>query len=387
MPERHWTLTDVANRVWHDRFAVSAGEEIALEGSNQWSVQKYTLRGGLSDGVDVVEIHSGRLQLAVLPTRGMGLWKGALGGLPLGWQSPVALPVNPAFVNALDRGGIGWLGGFNEWLCRCGLDANGPPGEGATLHGRVANIPAHFVELRISTEGPGIIEVTGVVDETMMFGPCLRLTSTLRIEAGAEQFTMTDQVTNLAGKPGELELLYHIQFGRPFLEPGARLVAPALEVAPRDGRAAEGIAAYDRFAGPDPNYAEQVYYHSLAAGHDGQTRVLLQNAHADKGVSLRFAPRQLPCFTLWKNTQSDADGYVAGLEPATNFPNPKSFERGKGRVVTLPPGGRFLSTLEIAVHANPQGVAEAHQEITALMKGRQTEVHQSPQAKWSPAGL
>ena len=55
-------------------------------------------------------------------------------------------------------------------------------------------------------------------------------------------------------------------------------------------------------------------------------------------MSVKFNKRQLPCFTLWKNRQAAADGYVTGLEPATNFPNRKSFEKEQGRVAVLAPG-------------------------------------------------
>ena len=39
-------------------------------GAADWSVQSYILRGGLQDGVQVVEINNGKLHVAVLPTRG-----------------------------------------------------------------------------------------------------------------------------------------------------------------------------------------------------------------------------------------------------------------------------------------------------------------------------
>src|SRR5258708_28150076 len=185
MPNQSWVLTDVAQRIWKENFTVGADAKLKLAGSDGWSVTKYTLRGGLSDGVDVVEVNNGKLSVSILPTRGMGLWRGTCDGLELGWKSPVALPVHPAFVDARDRGGIGWLAGFNEWLCRCGLEFNGPPTDEGTLHGRIANRPAHYVDVSISTAGPGMISVTGIVDETTMFGSCLRLKSTVQTEAGS----------------------------------------------------------------------------------------------------------------------------------------------------------------------------------------------------------
>lgn len=380
----NWVLTDVANRVWRENFSVAASGEHKLAGSDKWSVNKYTFRGGVSDGVDVVEVNNGRLAVSILPTRGMGLWRGTCDGLELGWKSPVALPVNPAFVRAGERDGLAWLAGFNEWLCRCGLDSNGPPRADATLHGRIANIPAHFVELSVATEGPGTISVSGLVDETTMFGPALRLKSTVQTTAGSNRLTIIDEITNLRGVPGELELLYHTNMGRPFLEPGARLVAPIIEVVPRNPHAAEGINAFDNYAAPLAGYTEQVYFFDLAADKNGRTQTLLRSAHGDKGVSLSYDKRQLPYFTMWKNTQPEADGYVTGLEPGTNFPNPKEFEREQGRVISLPPGGTYTAHLEIAIHSSPKEVAAAEQEIAALQRGHEPRIHRSPQANWSP---
>lgn len=384
MPDRSWVLTDVAERVWQESFKLAPGPDLKLAGSPEWSVEKSTLRGGVSEGVDVVELNNGRLSVSILPTRGMGLWRGTCAGLELGWKSPVALPVNPAFVNSIEHGGIGWLAGFNEWLCRCGLNVNGPPGSEGTLHGRIANIPAHYVEVSVDTNGPGTISVTGLVDETMMFGPCLRLKSTVQTIAGSQRLTIIDEITNLAGVDAELELLYHTNIGRPFLEPGARFVAPIVTMVPRDLVAAGAVDSFATYAAPAAAFPEQVYYFDLAADNSGRTRTLLTNAHGDKGLSIGFDKRQLPCFALWKNTAAEEDGYVTGLEPATNFPNLKGFERKQGRVVTLAPRDRHVARLEIDILATQKAVKEAEDDIASLQRGHQSRIFRDPQPKWSP---
>ena len=76
-----------------DSFGV-AEDTLRLPTPHAWSVHKRTLRGGPRDGVDLVHVSSGALSYAVLPTRGMGLWRGDFRGLPLGWQSPVVGPVH-----------------------------------------------------------------------------------------------------------------------------------------------------------------------------------------------------------------------------------------------------------------------------------------------------
>lgn len=386
MPQHHWTLTDVATRTWLDKFSAVPGHDCQLAGSGNWSIRKETLHGGLSDGVDVVDLDNGRLAVSILPTRGMGLWRGECDGVELGWKSPVQQPVNPAFVNALERGSIGWLAGFNEWLCRCGLDANGPPtGEGGdhtTLHGRIANIPAHRVTVAVDTDGPGTLSVTGVIDETSMFGPCLRLTSTVKTAAGSNRLTIIDEITNLKSSPGDVELLYHINQGAPLLEAGAKLVAPVAEMCPRNARAAEGLDSYDTYLGPTQGFVEQVYFFDLATDAAGQTGILLKNAAGDRGLSLHWNKRQLPYFCQWKNTQATADGYCTGLEPSTNFPNAKGYEREQRRVISLPPGETYRIEFDIAVHCQAAIVAAASNEILSLQKQPAT-IHRQPLPNWA----
>lgn len=398
MPARNWVLTDVAANQFEEQFALSSRDGVTLAGSDKWSVTKSTLRGGLSDGVDVVELNNGRLSVSILPTRGMGLWKGTCDGLELGWKSPVVHPVNPAFVNVVERGGLGWLSGFNEWLCRCGLDSNGAPGTDVvinnqgqpvkselTLHGKIANVPAHRVEVSVNSDDRGTISVTGVVDEAMLFGPALRLKSTVQTIAGSNRLTIIDEVTNLRGVPAELELLYHTNMGRPFLEQDTKLVAPIIEVAPRDSRAAEGIDNYLAYSDPITGYVEQCYFFDLAADKDGQTQVLLRNAHGEKGISLSFNKKQLPCFTLWKNTQAEADGYVTGLEPGTNYPNLKTFERTQKRVIVFPPGGKYEVRMDIAIHSTANDVLAVEKQIAAIQKSHEQRIHRVPVAKWTPS--
>ena len=88
-----WTLTDIASDTWLETFAVG-GDHLPLGPAQNWSVRKRTLHGGLREGVDLIEVNNGALSFAVLPTRGMGLWRGRYHGLPLGWKAPVHGPVH-----------------------------------------------------------------------------------------------------------------------------------------------------------------------------------------------------------------------------------------------------------------------------------------------------
>ena len=357
--------------------------------ASNWSVNSYTLRGGLQEGVQVVEVNNGKLTFAILPTRGMGIWKGQCGDISLGWDSPVKDPVNPAFINLQDRGGLGWLKGFNEWFVRCGLNSMGAPGMDTvldysgnafdvplTLHGNIANVPARAVSVEVTDEA---IIVKGEVDETMMFGPALRLNTEIRTEFGSGKMTIIDTVTNLGNNPQEHEMLYHINYGAPLLEKGSRMVAPFKQVAPRDPRSVEGIDTFDEYGAPQIGFVEQAYKYELAGKRGSrETMAMLRNATGDKASLLRFSLKDFPCFTLWKNTAGKADGYVTGLEPATSYPNSRRFEREKGRVITLAGGESRTTTLAIEALDTKKAIKAAEAEIKTLQKTAKAKVHPQP---------
>jgi hypothetical protein len=364
------------------------------DGASNWSVNSYTLRGGLQEGVQVVEINNGKLSFAVLPTRGMGIWKGQCGDISLGWDSPVKDPVNPAFINLQDRGGLGWLKGFNEWFVRCGLNSMGAPGMDTvldysgnafdvplTLHGNIANVPARAVSVEVTDEA---ITVTGEVDETMMFGPALRLQTEIRTEFGSGAMTITDTVTNLGDNPQEHEMLYHINYGAPLLEKGSRIVAPYKQVAPRDPRSAEGIDNFDTYGAPQVGFVEQAYFYELIGKRGSRdTMAMLRNAAGDQASLLRYSLKDFPYFTQWKNTAGKADGYVTGLEPSTSYPNSRRFEREKGRVLTLAGGESRTTVITIEALDTKKAIKAAEAEIKALQKTAKARVHPQPQSSFS----
>lgn len=391
-----WTLTDTDNDVWLDSFAVG-NDRLRLPTPHDWSIRKHTLRGGLRDGIDLIEVHNGALSYSILPTRGMGLWRGEYRGNYLGWRAPVIGPVHPKFVNFTERGGLGWLHGFDEWLCRCGLASNGPPGDdivehdgrttraSLTLHGRIANQPAHYVEVRVNLDPPHELSVIGHVEESGLFCPHLHLASTITTIPGSNRVVIHDVVENRSSGPAEMQLLYHCNVGPPFLEGGSRTVLPIREMAPRDLRSAEGIDTYDTYLGPTTGYKEEAYWYEPLADAAGRTLALLYNPAGDRGLAVRWNRNELPCFTVWKNTGAVEDGYVTGLEPATNYPNPKTFERQQGRVRLLPRGGSWECSWSLEVLDSAGSVSKVLAEVVTLQAHSRPTIHRTPQPRFTPA--
>jgi len=388
-------LTDVPEGFYVENWRIS-GEDLDLGKGDEWHIDKRRLSGGRSDGVDVVEVNNGRLSFVVVPTRGMGIWKGAFDGCFLGWDSPVKELIHPNYVNLEDRGGLGWLNGFNEWVVRCGLESNGAPGEDLIidnmgnkktvrlpLHGRIANTPASEVRAFVGLEHPFEMGVKGAVYERSMFGPNLKLSTSITSEVGGNWLKISDVVENVGGIPAEMQLLYHCNYGAPLLEDGARLVAPLRRVAPRDQRASEGIGDFDSFGPPQAGFVEQVYFFELLGDGESRTWVMLVNKDGTGATSISFSLKQLPHFTLWKNTASASDGYVVGLEPATNFPNPRRFERERSRVINLKPGEKYTVEMVIAVHLGTEEVQKIEDLIKNLQNAVSPKVFRNPTPEFS----
>jgi hypothetical protein len=127
-----------------------------------------------------------------------------------------------------------------------------------------------------------------------MYGPQLRLRSTVSTVAGSTAFTIRDEVENLGSTPAELELLYHFNVGRPFLEQGSSVACPAKTIVPRDPRAAEGIGTYSTYLGPTQGYAEQVYYYEPIGDDKGESIAIPRMRMATWGSALRSMSANCP---------------------------------------------------------------------------------------------
>jgi len=390
-------LTDAWEGVWLDTYELASESFIGYDGP-EWAIEKSTLTGGKQQGVDVVHLDNGCMTVVICPTRGMGILEAFTDEASLGWDSPVREVVHPAFVREETRGGLGWVAGFSELVCRCGLSYHGAPCEdlvrsntGADkrvmlpLHGTIANCPASRVCVRVQLQPPYELSVVAELRDAAMFGPLWELTTTVSTLPGSRTFRIRDVVRNAAALPQELELLYHCNYGPPVLAEGTRLVAPAEYVCPRDARAREDVATWDAYGPPEAGFAEQCYFLRMFGDSDGRTLVGLVNDEKELAATMRYSVAQLPALTIWRNTSAEADGYVTGLEPGTDYPNSRSVERGKGRVLEVPPQGTFEAGLEFGLALGADELRGLRDEVQRLADGREPTVSQEPDPEYCPA--
>jgi galactose mutarotase-like enzyme len=161
-------------------------------------------------------------------------------------------------------------------------------------------------------------------------------------------------------------MLYHINLGAPVLGEGSKVIAPIATLTPKDELSAGEVDTWNEIGPPQTGYSERVYFATLAASEHGQTAVMLRDAQHDTGLGVRIDQRTLPHFVLWKNTAAETDGYVIGLEPATNLPNARSYEASQGRVVRLAGGESVVFRVGLEPLINRDQVAAFEEEIAFL---------------------
>ncbi|WP_182870423.1 aldose 1-epimerase family protein [Stieleria mannarensis] len=382
--QQRYVLTSARQNIHQERWRLNGGP---------WSVEKKTLHGGKQEGVDLITIDNGVLEIDLIPTRGMSIYEIRSGDIRLGWDSPVENIVHPALIDLESRGGLGWLEGFNEWMVRCGLEFAGHPGTdewenaggGTTtmdlsLHGKIGNIPASEVEVIIDSDAPHRIRVRGVVYEKFFYGPKLKLTTEVSIVPGQDSFRINDTIENMGGQDQEFQIIYHANFGAPLLGDDAKVHAAVKSIAPMDQHAAESIDDYASYLPPTTGFVEQVYLVEPLADENGATVAVLQNAAGDRAASMHWAPEQLPYLTIWKNTAATEDGYVTGIEPGTGYPYNRKIERAAGRVPKLSPGQSRQFTLDIGLHRGQENVAAIVDAVKSIQGDRQPVVKREPEA-------
>ncbi|MEX5571768.1 aldose 1-epimerase family protein [Pseudomonas lijiangensis] len=356
--------------------------QFGIKTDKPFSVTMRTLHGGRQEGVSIIEIDNGTMKLSVVPTRGMNVLQASVGDVRMGWDSPVKEVVNPAFIELNGRGGLGWLEGFNELVTRCGYEWVGHPGidngELLTLHGRAANIPANKVTLHIDEKPPYAIRLKGELKEQAFKKVDFSVQTELVTDPGSTRFTLNDTLTNNGDYPKEYQALYHSNFSTPFLEEGARFEAPVQQVSPFNEKAKGDLPDWQTYRGPTPDYDETVYNVVPYGDAKGDTLTVLHNKAGSLGVAVGFNTRQLPVFSLWKNTDTRGQGYVTGLEPGTSFSYNRRYQRPLKLVPTIAPKEQRQFQISYSLLADKGAVDTALGQIKTIQDGRATEVRKEP---------
>ncbi|EYD77389.1 hypothetical protein Rumeso_01096 [Rubellimicrobium mesophilum DSM 19309] len=240
-----------------------------------------------------------------------------------------------------------WLRGFGGGLlATCGLDSMGPAsldgGREHGLHGRIGRMPASVTRCEVTDQQ---VIIGGTVRQAALFGETLRLDRTISAEVGGASIRIEDRVTNEGMDPEGHMILYHCNFGWPFLDEGARVVGPGPAPTPRDPPAAAGLDTWAEVHGPVDDYPEQVFVHDVQ-GPEGRAR--LENPRLGLVAALSWDASTLPAMFQWKLLRRRQ--YVMGLEPVnTRAIFGRARARADGELPILAPGETRAYRLTLSV--------------------------------------
>lgn len=315
------------------------------------------LDNGTGRGTRVAWINTGTgLRYKVVLDRGMDIFDAFYNQHSLTWLSHTGITTPEPFS---DRG-ADWLRTFGGGLLTtCGLSHVGGPEQDAYgergLHGQISNSPAELESIIQPDLLTGKLDmsITGRIKETKIFGPSLEMKRTLSGVLGQPIIRIRDEISNRGNTSVPHMLLYHFNFGWPFVDEGTRFVWRGNWQA-REGGINDQIFrdGYDfkTCSGPLDSHSgpgEAVAFIDVAHDGTGQCTVGLYNAKLGLAVSMRFQKQQLPWLTNWQHWGKGE--YVTGLEPGTHPPIGQAKAREQNTLLFLEPGQTRTYDLELEV--------------------------------------
>ena len=150
------------------------------------------------------------------------------------------------------------------------------------------------------------------------------------------------------------------------------------EVSPFNDYAKADLPTWQTYRAPTKDYDETVYNVFPYGDDDGNTLAVLHNAKGELGVSLAFNINQLPAFSLWKNTDTEGQGYVTGLEPGTSFSYNRRYQRDLKLVPTIGPKESREFMITYTLLSGKAKVDDALKRVETIQNGRETTVREEP---------
>ncbi|MBR3893909.1 MAG: DUF4432 family protein [Clostridia bacterium] len=251
---------------------------------------------GRAKGLSALLVRNGAMECVVVKDHALDIAHASFGGVGVAFVSRNGLSLQKdAFLKSFE-GGL---------LYTCGLDSISNCVPGVYTHGTLHGTPAEQVSYEIEDEK---IYIRGRIDMTGLF--CDALTLHREICVLKDGITVRDRIENLRGVPADYCLLYHCNFGAPFLEKGGEVKIDYLTREGMTALARENEALAGEISEPIPAAEEHVFYHTVASG-----RAEYVNPRLGLGVKVTYDAQKLPLLLEWKSMAEN--DYALGLEPAT----------------------------------------------------------------------
>ncbi len=295
-----------------------------------FGTRHYQLTEGASNGCRCIDVRTGSgLEYTILCDRGLDISLASYKGINLAFLTQNA-EANPAFYNPYDSE---WLRTFSGGLLTtCGPNYLSSPcednGERLGLHGRWSSIAAKKV-CDLTDFEKGEIRISGILYETVAMGHKVSIQRSISSKFGESVIIIDDEIKNDGSKPVPLNVLYHINFGYPFLDENTQISIPSKTISGYDEYTSVRMDEANTISRPFKDANEKNYLHTF----DGeQVMVKVCNPKLCDGLSayIKFNSKDLPYMTQW--VLEDYKDYVLAIEPANVPCESRNVLRKRGRV-------------------------------------------------------
>lgn len=327
--------------------------------------KRYFLADGKGAGVECVDVRLGNgFEYTVMPGRGMDIGWCGFKGAPLSYISKVGI-TNPSYFTGVDTQ---WLRCFpGGLLSTCGLSNVGDPCEDETiglgrqqfgLHGRISNQCAKNISVKESWEGDTlVVEVSGTDTEAQLRGENFSLQRTVTGRMGEKRLLIRDVITNEDFITRPYMVMYHINFGYPFVDEGS-IIHVRHEKRFEDTQVSiENAGEASNLTLPVNGTDEHLYFYKCS--DDEKTGIaVIENKKLEAAVYVRYSADTLPYLTEWK-MMGESD-YVVGLEAGNCIPRGRVYHRERGMLKELDGQQSIVNEIEI-------GLIEGKEQIISFL--------------------
>ena len=273
------------------------------------SVREYVDFSATGCGRRVIDVRlAGGLSFEVLPDSGLDIGALWYRGSPMSWRSPLisASDPRPRADSFLSR----FQGGM---LVTCGLENIGPATDTYEMHGSHHRSRAADVGwTRDIIDGQLVVAITGTIGNMELFGR--RIAVQRRIIAGTDEpsLEVTDTIHNEGYEPHPVAVLYHVNFGAPFIEPGTVIRLPAEGTVARE--ACILVPNPQLMPTPTTDMAEAVFEHKSPNSVEGWASAQIRSPSTGTQARVEWKTDSLPRVYQW--VWPTRRGWALGIEPA-----------------------------------------------------------------------
>ncbi len=319
--------------------------------SNFAGITKMAYDEGKAKGVGALQVKTGSgLEFTLLPDKCLDIFTLSYRGITLSQQAKNSL-TGPTYGQAVPGQFAKSVSGgmlFTAGLLNVGPESVEDDGTFHQTHGDIGVTPAENLCSSARWEGDEyIITAQGRMRESALFKHNLTLTRTITTKMGSNELEINDSLENDSLHNEEFCILYHFNFGFPFLTENTRLILPENDCTPRTPEALAGLADAEKMMLPDKHFFEHVFIRK-PINKDGHATVRVENDELGIGAYISYELEHLPILSQWKSMR--AGDYALGIEPCNTYLNGRQAERVNATIARIDGGKKIDFKLKLGVY-------------------------------------